>query len=73
MDSALGEVPNPQMMSSMQQLITEITARYGSIDAFCARLHQLLDEATDEIPRVPRVEAPRPMAGGRHRLRAPHA
>ncbi|MFC7429100.1 hypothetical protein [Nocardia tengchongensis] len=48
------------------ELLAQILARYGSIDAFIARLHVLLD-----TPTVERPAAVAPSAGGRHRLAEP--
>ncbi|WP_194820476.1 hypothetical protein [Nocardia sp. XZ_19_385] len=46
------------------RLLNEILARYGSIDAFCAYLHRLLDDPTTETAPQPIISAPAP--GGRH-------
>ncbi|MFF0613793.1 hypothetical protein ACFYUD_34525 [Nocardia tengchongensis] len=54
------------MGSTAQELLAQILARYGSIDAFIARLHTLLD-----TPTVERPAAVAPAAGGRHRLAEP--
>lgn len=47
--------------TTRQALISEIFARYGSIDAFCAYLRSALDAPTLELPVVS------PSTGGRHR------
>ncbi|WP_330256871.1 hypothetical protein OG874_21305 [Nocardia sp. NBC_00565] len=67
MDEALDTVTDPLVAASMRQLVSEILLRYGSIDAFCARLHRLLDEPTDQIPAVTGIPCTYPH--GRHRLR----
>ncbi|MEV0247219.1 hypothetical protein AB0H76_11570 [Nocardia sp. NPDC050712] len=69
MDDAVSEVSPPLMVSGTQRLVTDILARYGSIDAFCARLRELLEETTDEFPVVSAGEPGPPDGGGRHRLR----
>ncbi|MFE2955677.1 hypothetical protein ACFXO9_37935 [Nocardia tengchongensis] len=66
MDQVFGEVPAGLITAEMRQLIGEILTRYGSVDAFCARLHRLLDDPTDQIPALAAQTPPR----GRHRLRA---
>ncbi|MTE16955.1 hypothetical protein [Nocardia aurantiaca] len=68
MDEVLDNVPGGLITASMRRLIGEIIARYGSVEAFCARLHRLLDDPTDQIPALADPECPQP--GGRHRLRA---
>ncbi|WP_062990874.1 hypothetical protein [Nocardia anaemiae] len=67
MDEALDTVADPLIAASMRQLVSEILMRYGSIDAFCARLHRLLDEPTVQIPAVTGSFVTHPP--GRHRLR----
>ncbi|MEU1432295.1 hypothetical protein ABZ412_35035 [Nocardia sp. NPDC005746] len=54
------------MGSTAHELLAQILARYGSIDAFIARLRVLLD-----TPTVMRPAAVAPSAGGRHRLAEP--
>ncbi|MEU8897431.1 hypothetical protein [Nocardia sp. NPDC048505] len=70
-----GAEPNRPAMSGMQQLVAEILARYGSIDAFCARLHELVDDSNDNTEEIPHITADfgQPEEGGRHRLRTPLA
>lgn len=67
MDEALDTVTDPLVAASMRQLVSEILLRYGSIDAFCARLQWLLDEPTVQIPAVTGTTGTHPQ--GRHRLR----
>ncbi|MEV4235268.1 MULTISPECIES: hypothetical protein [unclassified Nocardia] len=67
MDETLNTVTDPLVAVSMRQLVSEILLRYGSIDAFCARLHRLLDEPTVQIPAVTGSPSTHPQ--GRHRLR----
>ncbi|WP_433622263.1 hypothetical protein [Nocardia sp. CA-120079] len=67
MDEALDRVTDPLVAASMRQLVSEILWRYGSIDAFCARLHRLLDQPTVQIPAVTGIPSTHPQ--GRHRLR----
>ncbi|MEU6581417.1 hypothetical protein [Nocardia sp. NPDC046763] len=52
--------------STVHALLREILARYGSIDAFCARLYALLDPPTVVLPAPVAASA-----GGRHRLTEP--
>ncbi|MFJ9363870.1 hypothetical protein ACIRRA_05530 [Nocardia sp. NPDC101769] len=52
--------------STVHALLGEILARYGSIDAFCARLYALLDPPTVVLPAAGAASA-----GGRHRLTEP--
>ncbi|GAB2636618.1 hypothetical protein [Nocardia goodfellowii] len=40
------------------RLLSEILARYGSIDAFCAYLHYLLDDPTIELAPLPYLPVP---------------
>ncbi|MFE3060800.1 hypothetical protein [Nocardia sp. NPDC059239] len=54
------------MGSTVHELLAQVLARYGSIDAFIARLHVLLD-----TPAVVRPDASAPSDGGRHRLAEP--
>ncbi|MGW4125834.1 hypothetical protein [Nocardia sp. NPDC004711] len=56
------------MGSTAHELLAQILARYGSIDAFLARLHALLD-----IPTAVHPDAVAPSAGGRHRLAEPQS
>lgn len=66
-DKVLDEMPEALVASGMRELVAEILLRYGSIEAFCARLHRLLDDPTDRIPPVTDMEFSQP--GGRHRMR----
>ncbi|MGV9667932.1 hypothetical protein [Nocardia niigatensis] len=50
--------------STTHRLLAEILTRYGTIDAFCARLHAALDSPTDVFPAATE-------SGGRHRLGEP--
>ncbi|MGW4124488.1 hypothetical protein [Nocardia sp. NPDC004711] len=54
------------MGSTVHEFLAQILARYGSIDAFIARLRILLDTPTVVLP-----EAVASSAGGRHRLAEP--
>ncbi|WP_194820216.1 hypothetical protein [Nocardia sp. XZ_19_385] len=47
-----------------RRLLSEILARYGSVDDFCAHLHRLLDYPTIELPSCRPNSTPSP--GGRH-------
>ncbi|WP_067693291.1 hypothetical protein [Nocardia jejuensis] len=52
-------------MSDIEKLLTEVQARYGSVDAFCARLHALVEDPTIELPVVDPSSTT--SAPGRHR------
>ncbi|WP_157762107.1 hypothetical protein [Nocardia yamanashiensis] len=52
--------------SPAKALAEEILARYGSLDAFCARLHTALEPVTEELP----IWRPPADPAGRHRWRA---
>ncbi|MFJ9368024.1 hypothetical protein ACIRRA_26875 [Nocardia sp. NPDC101769] len=54
--------------SSAHQVLDEILTRYGSLDAFIAHLHAVLDAPPTIVLPIPVVA---PAAGGRHRLRDP--
>ncbi|MRH87673.1 hypothetical protein GFY24_09450 [Nocardia sp. SYP-A9097] len=45
-----------------QHLLSEVLSRYGSVEEFCSRLRDSLDD-TVELPLTP----PEPETGGRHR------
>ncbi|MGW4121085.1 hypothetical protein [Nocardia sp. NPDC004711] len=53
--------------SSAHQVLDEILTRYGSLDAFSAHLHAVLDAPTIVLPNPVVATA----AGGRHRRRDP--
>ncbi|MCU1642946.1 MAG: hypothetical protein JWN03_3221 [Nocardia sp.] len=36
--------------ANLQNLLAQVLARYGSIDAFCAQLYRWLDYPTTELP-----------------------
>ncbi|WP_157573889.1 hypothetical protein [Nocardia jejuensis] len=38
--------------ANLHQLLAQVLARYGSIDAFCAQLYCRLDYPTTELPVV---------------------
>ncbi|QIS21246.1 hypothetical protein [Nocardia terpenica] len=47
------------------QLVAEILARYGSLDAFLLRLRHALDDPTIELPPT-KPAPPKPRRVGRH-------
>ncbi|MET8428225.1 hypothetical protein [Nocardia sp. NPDC004860] len=53
--------------SSAHQVLDEILTRYGSLDAFSAHLHAVLDAPTIVLP----IPVAATAAGGRHRRRDP--
>ncbi|WP_040805784.1 hypothetical protein [Nocardia concava] len=54
--------------ASVRQLINEVLARYGSVEAFCDYLRSLLDSPTDQLPAAALAA---PVTVGRHRRRGP--
>ncbi len=56
------------MTSNVERLLSEIFARYGTVDAFFEHLKGVLDHPTLELP-VPSVWPGETPPGGRHRLR----
>ncbi|MEV6071807.1 hypothetical protein AB0L82_35160 [Nocardia sp. NPDC052001] len=49
-------------MADIRDLLREIQIRYGSVEAFCARLRALTDDPTVELPALAL-----PVSSGRHR------
>ncbi|MFC7429979.1 hypothetical protein [Nocardia tengchongensis] len=42
----------PLSIANLQCLLGQVLTRYGSVEAFCAQLHQLLDAPTLELPAL---------------------
>ncbi|MEV0247589.1 hypothetical protein AB0H76_13435 [Nocardia sp. NPDC050712] len=71
MDEMFGRfsaVPEMRVADSVARFVEEILTRYGSIEAFCERLHLLLDAPTDTYPEI-FINSEVSVPGGRHRLR----
>ncbi|MFE3001820.1 hypothetical protein ACFXG4_43435 [Nocardia sp. NPDC059246] len=51
------------LAASVRQLINEVLARYGSVEAFCDYLRSLLEAPTD---RLPATVTEIPVSAGRH-------
>ncbi|WP_327138905.1 hypothetical protein [Nocardia sp. NBC_01327] len=61
----MDESLSAENLRALRELLAQVIARYGSLDAFFAQIYRLLDYPTTELPALHAD----PVAGGRHRLR----